>query len=411
MSVYAIDNRVEVLNELTAEDQYRLTASMHAIVEKKGFQDVVIDFSGCTKAFAPQMLPICSRCQLYWKQGVDISLLLPADKKLERLFLNTNWAHFIDFRKFELSRYRGYTHSPALKFSDGSEQHKVVDKTMDVLLAAIRQFKRDDIRYIEWAINEITDNVINHAESSVGGFIQVTNHRQREQIEIVVCDGGIGIPESLSGSFPSMTDSERLYEAIKEGVTRDKSFGQGNGLYGSLTIAGKSGGELNIASGYASLKSSDRTGLTSETQAIPVNGTVVASRFGYGDKVDLSDALVISGRTFVPVDYIETHFESDPDGNIQFLIKNESEGFGSRAAGEPVRRKLGNVINAQEGDGVVILDFSDVPLVSSSYADEVVGKLFVELGPLEFMRRIKIQNVDPLVKGLVDKAVMQRSAN
>jgi anti-sigma regulatory factor (Ser/Thr protein kinase) len=411
MSVYSNENNLEVIADFGFEDQLRLLAAMHTIVEKQGYSDFVLDFSKCTKAFSAQMLPVCCRAQFYWKQGVDIKLRLPEQDDLRRLFLNTNWAHFIDFREFDLSRYRGYTHSPALRFSNGSEQHKVVDKTMDVLLAAIKQFKRDDIRYIEWAINEITDNVINHAESSVGGFIQVTNHRHREQIEIVVCDGGIGIPATLSSSFPGFTDSEMLYEAIKEGVTRDKSFGQGNGLYGSLTIAGKSGGELNIASGYASLRSSSRTGLTSERKTIPVNGTVVASRFGYGDKFDLSDALVISGRTFVPVDYIETHFESDAEGNILFLVKNESDGFGSRAAGEPVRRKLGNVINAQEGDGVVTLDFSDVPLVSSSYADEVVGKLFVELGPLEFMRRIRFSNVDPLVKGLVDKAVMQRSAS
>ena len=57
---------------------------------------------------------------------------------------------------------------------------------------------------------------------------------------------------------------------------------------------------------------------------------------------------------------------------------------------------------------VIYIDFSDVALVSSSFADEVVGKLFVELGPLAFMQRFAFRNVAPTVKQLVDKAISQR---
>jgi hypothetical protein len=55
-----------------------------------------------------------------------------------------------------------------------------------------------------------------------------------------------------------------------------------------------------------------------------------------------------------------------------------------------------------------VVDFSDVLLISSSYADEVIGKLFVELGPLEFMSKIQLKNVDNLVKNLIDRAIDQR---
>ena len=47
-------------------------------------------------------------------------------------------------------------------------------------------------------------------------------------------------------------------------------------------------------------------------------------------------------------------------------------------------------------------------LVLSSYADEVFGKLFIELGPVEFMKKVELKNLDPLVKGLIDRAIMQR---
>jgi hypothetical protein len=56
----------------------------------------------------------------------------------------------------------------------------------------------------------------------------------------------------------------------------------------------------------------------------------------------------------------------------------------------------------------IIFDFSNVPLISSSFADEVFGKLFLEFGALEFMRRCSFEHVDPTVQKLIDKAVAQR---
>lgn len=408
MAVVSDLNKISVTGDLTPDDGFRLLAAIHNTVESKSFRDFALDFSNCTRAFAPQMLPICAKCQYYWGQGIDIYLTLPSDGKLSRLFGNTNWAYLIDPRSHEQSRYRGYTHSPVIKYSSGQEQHLAVNKVLDILLAAISHFKRDDMRYIEWAINEVTDNVLNHAETNVGGFVQITNHRHRQQIEFAVCDNGIGIPASLRGTYPKLTsDSEALDMAIREGVTRDKQFGQGNGLYGTWRICQKSGGDLRIAAGYASLKSSQKDGLHISKQPIPLNGTLVIARIGYNEVVDLSDALVFSGQKHVPLDYIDTHFDMDEHGNITFVMKDEANGFGSRAAGEPVRRKLLNLVSCLDV-GRTIIDFKDIPLVSSSFADEIFGKMFLELGPMEFSKSIELRNLDPLVKNLIDRAVVQR---
>lgn len=356
------------------------------------------------------MLAICSQAQNYWKAGIDVSLTLPSDNELMRLFRNTNWAHLIDFRSHEESRFRGYTHSGAVKFNGGNDQALAVNKMLDILMAALTKFKRDDIRYMEWAINEVTDNVINHAQAANGGIIQVTNLRQREQIELVVSDGGVGIPATLRPTHPDlMSDTEALDAAIREGVTRDKTIGQGNGLYGTFSICQKTDGQFMLHSGYASLSAPRQASVAISKEGIPINGTLLVARIGYSDKFDLSKALTFSGKQHVPVDYIDTHFEQDEAGNIRFTLKEESHGFGSRAAGDPVRRKLSNLASLTEG-GRIIVDLIDVALVSSSYADEVFGKFFVQLGPLEFMRRVELKNVDPLVKSLIDRAIMQRMA-
>jgi anti-sigma regulatory factor (Ser/Thr protein kinase) len=275
-------------------------------------------------------------------------------------------------------------------------------------LAALSHFSRNEIRYIEWALNEISDNVINHAESEMGGFLQVVNYRQRKQIEVSVCDGGLGIPATLRRTRPECrTDVEALDAAIREGVTRDPQIGQGNGLYGTWRIAQKSGGSMQIVSRHAQLTSSEIKGVHTKTNNVPINGTLVSARIGYGNSMDLSDALEFSGKPHIPSDYIDLHYQQDTEGNIQFNISEESDGFGSRSAGEPVRRKLLNLVKIL-GSGRIVVDFSDVLLISSSYADEVIGKLFVELGPLEFMSKIQLKNVDNLVKNLIDRAIDQR---
>ena len=58
---------------------------------------------------------------------------------------------------------------------------------------------------------------------------------------------------------------------------------------------------------------------------------------------------------------------------------------------------------------LIILDFVVVGVFTSSFADEVFGRLFVQMGPSAFMTRIEMRNVDSTVKGLIDRAIMQRT--
>ncbi len=104
---------------------------------------------------------------------------------------------------------------------------------------------------------------------------------------------------------------------------------------------------------------------------------------------------------------IEMKYESADNGDIFFALKDESELFGFRSAGTPVRNKLKNLVAFLEGNKIVV-DLSDIHLVSSSFADEVFGKLFIELGPLNFSTKLEIKNVDPTVKFLIDRAIVQR---
>ncbi|MGH8555957.1 MAG: STAS-like domain-containing protein [Methylococcales bacterium] len=401
-------NKLIVEGDISASDLPRLHAAMHNLTAKQGYSDFALDFSKCTRAFAGEMVSIAARCQSYWKSGVDISLTLPEEEKLNRLFVNSNWAYMIDHQKFDESRYKGFEQVPLLRFTDATEHHLAVNRILDVLMTALSGFERHDLTAIEWAVNEIADNVINHSESKVGGFVQVTHFKQRKMVEFAVCDVGIGIPGSLRKARKDLSkDQELLDAAIREGVTRDPAIGQGNGLYGTWRITQKSEGEFRIQSGYSSLTSSVSRGLHVAEEATPFVGTLVVSRIGYQKPIPLSEALTFRGQPHVPLGFIDTKYETDESGNVVFAIKEESVGFGSRTAADPVRRKLRNLASTIKS-GKIKVDFSDVPLVSSSYADEVFGKLFVELGPLEFASKFEFVRIDQLVRQLIDRAIYQR---
>jgi hypothetical protein len=72
------------------------------------------------------------------------------------------------------------------------------------------------------------------------------------------------------------------------------------------------------------------------------------------------------------------------------------------------RRYIKNLLG-ETGDSRIEIDFKDVFVISSSFADEVFGKLFVEYGPLRYMRRVAVTNVEPAVEGLIDRAITLRS--
>jgi hypothetical protein len=75
-----------------------------------------------------------------------------------------------------------------------------------------------------------------------------------------------------------------------------------------------------------------------------------------------------------------------------------------------MRIKLSNLLKNCPGQ-ILFIDFENITVVSSSFADEVFGKLFVELGPMNFMQSIRFINISPTIQGLVDRAIKQRMQN
>lgn len=84
-------------------------------------------------------------------------------------------------------------------------------------------------------------------------------------------------------------------------------------------------------------------------------------------------------------------------------LKEFGESLGSRVLG----KEVSNMINFEKEDET-ILDFEDVKMVTSSFADEVVGKNCAKLGLHNFFKKVQIVNSSEQIKLILKKAIIDR---
>ncbi len=406
-------NRIRFVGRVNALAHRQFMWCLHECRER-GYQDIILDFSTCERALPIGMIPLLTSADALRRATVDISVVLPEDEWLERLFHNTNWAHFLEPERFAESDTSHERHLAAQRFGDSEQQQRLVSTFMDVVMRSMT-LDRHVIAGLEWSINEITDNVLNHADCKEGGIIQVITFGERKRVAFGVADSGRGILSSLREGHPNLQkDDQAIRQAMNAGITRNSEVGQGNGIAGTLQIATLSKGSFGITSGQAQVQVQTRDGRPESSsynrgKRQRFQGTFVYAELGLDTEFRLSEALGFGDEPHEPVDIIESLYETESGDAVVLKLRNESTGFGSRFSGRQLRTKCLNLLNAEPGKPL-LLDWAGIPLVSSSFADELVGKLFASLGPLAFSARVRNISMEPTVRGLVDKAIMQRVA-
>ena len=201
-----------------------VSATLYNIVHKSNNTEIIFDFSQVRYLEPRIVVPLINIARSYRIENVHFEIITPEDRKLRELFHNANWSHLIAPEKYEPRDDKNLKHLSAIQYRAGDEQYSAVDRCLQTIIRSIPGVNRKAVRALEWSLSEITDNVLNHAESHIGGILQVMTFPKRKLIEIYVCDAGMGIPRSLRMGQPDLTDHvTALREAIKEGVTRNKT--------------------------------------------------------------------------------------------------------------------------------------------------------------------------------------------
>ncbi|HEU5476770.1 MAG TPA: DUF4325 domain-containing protein [Gaiellaceae bacterium] len=378
----------------------------------RGFTDICLDLRRVESAHSDAVLPLIWLVDERRARGNTFRALLPTDETLGRLFVHTRWAKLLDPSQPEVDTVSAH-HLAATRYTEHPEQQTAVKEAVDIVLRNIPSLRQDVLRAVEWSVNEITDNVLNHARAPNGGLVQVVTYRDNQIVKIVVSDGGRGIPAAMREAYPQLADDAAITKAMERGVSSPLDAGQGNGLAGSVALARFSEGSFKIMSGWASLRlfqDADGGWKTQKGRApkgMKYPGTTAVLEMSTEAQFDFAEALGLDASTQPIIDAVALHYTEGED--LVIRVRDESLGVGTRHAGAELRRKTLNLLAADPSRRLV-LDWEGVALVSSSFADEAIGKLFVELGFTTFMARVAHAGAEPVVASLLDKAVMQRVA-
>src|SRR5690606_10594298 len=126
-------------------------------------------FSRVLNPYPNGMVPIIATIDSIKSNGINVETILPNKYDVRKLFRKVNWAHMLSPEKFDPTESQHDRHLIIRNYDNPNDQKKVVDDFMDIVLRSM-EIDRNVISGIEWSINEITDNVLNHAKSKLGGY-------------------------------------------------------------------------------------------------------------------------------------------------------------------------------------------------------------------------------------------------
>lgn len=366
-----------------------------------GIYNVVIVAPKKVKTYPNICVPLAGIFEWYRSRGIQFEFKFPGESNYVRhTLLNNplkveNCLNNADV-KFALDKVWKYNTSEG------------VDALVTGIVNAIREsdvLEAGNLTSVEWCINEVMDNVLQHAQSD-GGFVMGQLHRGTKKISICIFDMGIGIYNTLKKSrHAPRTPLDAITLALQERVTRDEDIGQGNGMWGLNEIIKENSGSVRVLSNGAMYSFTDGIVKTRDDIKLNIgkygNATLVDFQIDYSKETNIAKAL--NGHK--PSDYWVEDRELD-EGGICFKVKNDSSGTGTRVAAEKFKNIIINTI--KETNQEIILDFEGVNIVSSSYADELIGKIVAERGFIYFLNHFRLINLSSINVGVINRSVEQR---
>lgn len=264
------------------------------------------------------------------------------------------------------------------------------------------------LQALSYCFYEILDNVHIHSGKPLGTAMTHFN-AEKEALRVLVADDGIGIRKSLAENekYRDITEAEAINACLQDSVTDGK--GMGFGLYATSRMMKDIGIQFIIHSGHHKLIISN-----GETKIIENGlwqGTIIFMDITTSKEIDPNN--VVDHRTdadeqynerFVETEDLETLWKNIP-ADKKFCFSEYGTDFGTRDMGAKMRNLIYPLI--EEGKRLE-LDFTNVNVVSNSFADECIAKLLIEM-PLEKLKKaITFSNLTSMAERSILVALQRR---
>lgn len=364
----------------------------------KGFYDFDVFFD-CATVFPNAIVPIICYMDYYERQK-DISFNCTFSEECNKVFANHHIVKPLSFQKDQsIQRFQPYNN--ILRFENSLQVANITQAFIDDL-SCQADCQKGILDGLIWCINETMDNVLTHSEQGYG-FVMGQYHPKNNHIAFCINDSGVGIYNSLikNTKYNPQSTVDAISLAIQEGIGDGK--GQGNGLYGLHQIVTANKGSLSIKSGDQLFFVNSETNGFLSRQRFPSRdnqATTIDFQLDLNNELSLPQVL---GE--IPLDLRLDDMLTEDD-RLHYVVFSNCDGTATRDAGERIRNDIINSLRRNQKG--VILDFSGIDIVSSSFIDEFVAKLLVQLGPIGFANNVKIQNMNDTIKYLCERSIYMR---
>jgi len=222
--------------------------------QKEPKTKLIIDFTNCEFLYPDYALILLCAIKFIESKGIEVHGKIKLDKNT----LIYNFLLKIDFfknLKIDLPKTENILNDNSfieIQSYNPDNQLPVLHKIIKLLK---EKSKMDDDVFtgLDYCLNEILDNILNHSKEKEGWVVAQYFHKLN-QIRLMVVDHGIGIQQALNEKY-NFTEEEALNKCIISGVTNGK--GQGHGLYATSLFAKENKGWLSIISGSKKLDVSE----------------------------------------------------------------------------------------------------------------------------------------------------------
>lgn len=357
---------------------------------------LTLDVSGVQKIWPNTGVPISALVAHY--KGLGLTISIEGDKYpiqasswrnpieatsmnlSSRRMLNTVWAYFNEEEAIALTNSLLKTLEKNAEFEDGVHEA------------------------LNFCLYEVLDNVFQHSQSEAGYLMAVLSE-QGAKLSLAIADTGVGVLQSFRGSqYNPPSHADALTLAVQAGVTRtgDK---RGNGLFALRGTVEENEGALTLRSGPGVLDIKETSVKAKDFLSTPriagsCDGLFVDWQLYLRQPVSLASVLGM------PIANLHLEALENESGEHVVKISEHDAGTGSRKAAEQLRLYMVNQLH--QGAPKLVLDFDGVAVVSASFADEVIGKLAEEYGPIRFLSTFPLRNMTPTIEGLLDRAIRLR---
>ena len=364
---------------------------------------ITLDFRDCESIYANGAAPLAAVIDHYREGGISFEF-----RNMPSFLRNTGISNPRSASNDNLRRARERWNT-VWQYDDSDQVFALAKWLIEDLIERLT-FGPGLLEALSWCLYEILDNVLLHARSR-HGFLMLQYMPGARRLAVTIADSGVGIHRSFvegKGPYRPVTASDALDLSIKQ-WTSSTGERRGNGLFGLAEVVRTNVGTLDLRSGRAALHASGTQLLSMQ---LPSGDQLVIDSDHHCTVVDFQ-LTVANPVSIAKVLGSEPayNFELDPlrddAGVVVVAISEYATKVATREGAMALRVRLLNYF--AEGAEHIALDFLGVGLISSSFADETIGRLVEHYGLQEFARVFSFRNLSEVNRSLVDRAIIARS--